>query len=67
MGNLLNFLREAEANKKVEKIQIFGQKEAFYRGNEFAYPHCNKSSQQCNSYEVSCHVNEDNIPCDTVI
>ena len=48
-------------------MQSVGQKEAFYRGNEFAYPHCNKSSQQCNSYEVSCHVNEDNIPCYTVI
>ena len=26
--------------KKVGKIQLFGQKEAFYSGNDFAYPHC---------------------------
>ena len=40
MWNLLNILRDALANKKVEKIQLVGQKEAFYRGDEFAYPHC---------------------------
>ena len=26
--------------KKVEKIQLFGQEEAFYSGNDFVYPHC---------------------------
>ena len=29
------------SKQKSGKIQLFGQKEAFYSGNDFAYPHCN--------------------------
>ena len=58
-GKSSKLRRGCIGKQKVGKIQLFGQKEAFYRGNDFAYPHCTSTSRIKPYFFLVFHQNMD--------